>query len=36
MGDDHVDLGSDLYGHIINTPALEDILKLPNLLGALI
>lgn len=36
MGDDHVGLGSDLYGHIINTPGLEDISKLPNLIGALV
>ncbi|MEM6807240.1 MAG: membrane dipeptidase [Bacteroidota bacterium] len=36
MGDEHVGLGSDLFGHIIHTPGLEDISKLPNLLGALI
>lgn len=36
MGPDHIGLGSDLYGHQLATPGLEDISKLPNLLGALI
>ncbi|MEM7105205.1 MAG: membrane dipeptidase [Bacteroidota bacterium] len=36
MGSDHIGLGSDLYGHQLVTPGLEDISKLPNLLGALI
>lgn len=36
MGEDHIGLGSDLFGHQLATPGLEDISKLPNLLGALI
>lgn len=36
MGPDHVGFGSDLYGQQLATPGLEDISKLPNLLGALI
>lgn len=36
MGADHIGLGSDLYGHQLATPGLEDISKLPNLIGALI
>lgn len=36
MGPDHIGLGSDLYGHQLATPGLEDISKLPNLLGRLI
>jgi len=36
MGPNHIGLGSDLYGHQLATPGLEDISKLPNLLKALI
>jgi microsomal dipeptidase-like Zn-dependent dipeptidase len=36
MGPDHIGLGSDLYGHQLATPGLEDISKLPTLLGGLI
>ena len=36
MGEDHIGLGSDLYGYQLATPELEDIAKLPNLIHALI
>ncbi len=36
MGEDHIALGSDLYGQQLATPGLGDISKLPNLLSALI
>ncbi len=36
MGEDHIGLGSDLYGHQLNTPGLEDISKIPNLVRELI
>ena len=36
MGEDHIGLGSDLYGYQLATPGLEDISKLPTLVGALI
>ena len=36
MGEDHLALGSDLYGQQLATPGLEDIGKLPNLIHGLL